>query len=584
MSTFTRFGACAVAVVVAFGAAAAASASAATSWTQIASPTRQDITAIDYRGDTQAWLGSSGGQIASADATGAFQIRSNTPGVSITDIAFNAAGTVGYATTSGGTALRSVDAGVTWRAVTLPAQVRSTCGSTATPVAISRLNAIAWAGDDAVWLVGGTSTTAPIVLRADNATVTTPTFTDRNWIGVAPWCRVSGSTHPISDVATVTGSSDFGIFVNDYFGEIFRTIDALATPATKTGEVLAHYEHMPRMAIDPGNPDHIWVVDNGANTRQFVWSDSGGTSSSTMQIVGSPTGIGLSLYGVSYGGGALVAVGDAGEIYTSIDGKNAYLQRATGGLETTNWRSVSVADGGRALVGGAGGVLIRTTTANSIPDTTAPTGTISGPTALTTGQAGTYTAQLADNAGGSGIDPASIVWSSPGTPGATGTTTASFAFTTTGYHSITVSFKDLAGNAATTSIGVTVSAATPAPPARRGGGSGTPAPANAGGATRTTTGGAAITTYKKISIGKGRFVPVWISARTPRRFVIEIRSTGKKPRRIATAKTSLRGGKKLVRVGLKRSIKTGKYVVTVRVFVGKRAIGKRVRTVFAIAK
>ena len=57
-----------------------------------------------------------------------------------------------------------------------------------------------------------------------------------------------------------------------------------------------------------------------------------------------------------------------------------------------------------AAVGGKAGKLIISTTANITPDTTKPTGTISGPATGKTGEALTFTATLADEAGGSGIN------------------------------------------------------------------------------------------------------------------------------------------------------------------------------------
>src|SRR5581483_517489 len=125
----------------------------------------------------------------------------------------------------------------------------------------------------------------------------------------------------------------------------------------------------------------------------------------------------------------------------------------------------------------------------------APTGTISGPATLTVGQFGTFAAHVADNTGGSGIDASSLHWAvdSQTASGAS----AQFAFSTTGSHTIVLTFKDLAGNAGQATLTVTVTAAAPTQPP-----SGT-------GLTTTSTGGTTIGLYRAVTITgrKGRFIP-----------------------------------------------------------------------------
>jgi photosystem II stability/assembly factor-like uncharacterized protein len=568
--------------------AAAAPASAATTWTQVASGTTQDITAVEYRGDTQAWLATGGGQLLSADGGGGFVVRRTFPGESFTDISFDPSGTHGLATTATGGLYRSADGGTNWAPIVLVPVRRSCTDGTAT--AVPRLNAAFWADGSIAYAVGGSASTEPIVLRSTNRGLS---WSDANW--AAPGCRLGVAGTPVTDGLAIPGNPNALRFITESFGAVYSTNDGLATTAIKTGEMITNFDDVPRMAIDAANPSRMWAVDHngaGCGSLCFTFSETGGASDAPMTIVGSPAGIRRNLYGVSYAGGTLVAAGDGGEIYTSVDGKNAYLQRAGTPLEGVNWRSVSIADAGRAMVGGAGGVLVRTANANSLPDMTAPTATISGPATLRVGEPGTYTASVADEAGGSGVDPASLAWSSPGTPGASGPS-AAFTFTTTGPRTITLTFKDLAGNAgrATFAVNVTSAGTTPPParrptgrtPGRNPGGAGTP-PNVSGRAVTTTTGGATIATWKKVALSRGRFVPVRISARSPRRFVIEIRRAKKPRTRIAMAKTSLRRGKKLVKVPLRRSTKTGKYLIVVRVYKGRRAIGKRVRTAFVIVR
>ncbi|HST42677.1 MAG TPA: hypothetical protein VLK58_24360 [Conexibacter sp.] len=571
--------------------AGTAPAVAATAWTQVDSRTDQNITTVEYRSDTQAWFATDGGQLFSADGTGAFQLRRAFPGVSFTNVAFDATGTIGLATSATGQLYRSADAGTTWNSVTL-GMVRNGCSAGSLPIAMPRLNAAFWADATTVYVVGGSASTEPVVLRSTNGGAT---FTSINWQPVTG-CRLGVGGSPVTDGFAVPGNPDALRFITESFGSVYTTNNGLASDATMTGAMINNTDDLPRFAIDGANPSRIWAADHSGTSCGslcFAFSETGGSSDTAMTIVGTPDGIRRNLYDVAYAGGTVVAVGDAGEIYTSVDGKNAYLQRAGSPLEGTNWRAVDLADAGRALVGGAGGRLVKSVNANAIPDTTPPTATIAGPSTANVGQAVTFTASVADEPGGSGVDPASLAWTTPGLTGAAGAT-ATFSFATAGPHTITFSFRDLAGNAATTTKNVFVSApVTPPPPRRttspppRAGGraSGTPTPSNAGDPSRTSTGGATVTTYRRISLRRGSFVPVWVSARTARRFVIEIRTTGRRPRRVASQRARLGAGKKkLVRVVLRRGIRTGKYVVTVRVFQGRRAIGKRVRTAFVIAK
>jgi methionine-rich copper-binding protein CopC len=294
-----------------------------------------------------------------------------------------------------------------------------------------------------------------------------------------------------------------------------------------------------------------------------------------MTIVGSPENLKLNLYGVGFAGGTLVAAGDGGEIYTSVDGKNAYLQPAAGAQATTGWRAVGVADATHALVGGSGGALVKSTSANAIPDTTPPTGTIGGPSSVQAGHVATFTASLADEAGGSGVDPASLAWTTPGATGVNGTTTAHFTFTTTGFHTITLTFRDRAGNAASATASVFV---TPATPGSSGGGT----PANAAHPVVKTSGGARITLYKTIHVGKGRTVPVRISTKVPRNFVLEILTSKRPYHHVSTLKTSLRKGSKTVKIKLPRKLKNGTYLIVVRVFKGKHGLGRSIRQAFII--
>lgn len=561
---------------------AAAPAGAATTWTQVPSGTTADVTSIDYQSDTRAWFTTADGRIFRADGSGSFVHEETVPGAVFADIAFQPGGPVGVAVTTGGQVHRSVDGGDSWSGpVALPLTPRSCTDATAT--AVRRLSAVFWAGASTVYYVGGGTATQPIVLRG-----TEPIVTPRNVNTIPPGgvgCRVGDATEAVTDGFALPADPNQLHFITDDFGSVFASGDGLASRASPLAGMTIGTGGVPRLAVDPANASRMWVTStNGGLTYAAP-----GPSRAAIRHADTGLPVGGDLYDVGYAGGTVVAVGDGGDLFTSVDGTTAFRQPAAGALALTNWRAVSVADGGRALVGGVGGALVRTANANAIPDTTPPTGAISGPTSLRAGESGAYAARVAD-AGGSGIDPASLAWTSPGAPGVSGAT-ATFAFATTGTHTITLTFKDLAGNAGRATLPVVVTSAGATPPPRRpsgrraggGGGSGD-TPPNATRPATARTGGATITTWRQIALSRGRFVPVRISARSPRRFVIEIRRAARPRTRVAMSKTSLRRGKKLVKVPLRRSVRTGKYLIVVRVYQGRRAIGKRVRTAFVIVR
>src|SRR5581483_8031872 len=166
--------------------------------------------------------------------------------------------------------------------------------------------------------------------------------------------------------------------------------------------------------------------------------------------------------------------------------------------------------------------------ANQTPDTTAPTGKLSGPATLAVSQFGTFTAAVTDNPGGSGVDTTSLKWTVDAQTGSG--PTASFAFATTGVHTITLTFKDLAGNQGTATFQVNVVSIPP---------SGT-------GPTSTSTGGATITVFKLVTVTgrNARYIPVTLSAKKPRKFVIKLQNAAGKT--VATMTVPLLVGKSIV--------------------------------------
>jgi hypothetical protein len=166
---------------------------------------------------------------------------------------------------------------------------------------------------------------------------------------------------------------------------------------------------------------------------------------------------------VDFAGGTVLAAGSAGMIVHSIDGATFFYDGAAGDLATRDWLSVGLASATEGAVGGTGGKLVLTSQANVTPDVVAPTGTISGPSSLTAGQAATFTAVLNDT-GGSGINGAATAWTATGLGNASGAT-ATYAFPSPGFYTVRVTFADNAGNTGEASLFVNVSAASVGPTA-----------------------------------------------------------------------------------------------------------------------
>lgn len=446
--------------LVLLGLAFAGPAQAASIWAPVASGTTNTITALDYHSDTKAWFGDSTGKMFLANGAGTFVAATTSPGPGVgafTDLKFNPAGTIGFATTSLGKLFRSVDGGVNWSAVALVGAAWDTCFGSATPIPVPALYGISWASDGTLlYVVGGSSSTAPVILRLTNpggaiaiAKPNQPLFNSG--------CKVTRT--PVSDVAVLPGTPNYVTFLDQYFGEVDTTTDGLGTVNHFGAGLINNNDSNPRLAMDPNDPSRIWAGDHSTSgdSLYFQYSEDGGATTHRMELAGTTT-INPNIYDIAYAGGTLVAVGDGGQILTSIDGKNAYSQPADGALAATNWRAVGMADGTHALIAGAGGALVKSTIANAIPDLIPPAGTISGPATPRVGTPAAYTLNASDNAGGSGVDPSSITWSAAGAAAASGNP-ASLTFTGTGFTTITASFRDLAGNAATATLSVNVGAA-----------------------------------------------------------------------------------------------------------------------------
>ena len=557
--------------------ALASTAQAASIWTPVNSGTTSTISSIVYQSPTRFWYATSNGTIAAFNGSTFVPGTGITPGENFVDLAFQPGGSVGYAVTSNGHVWQSTNSGSSWTQLSTPT-TRLDCTSASSP-AETELNAVQWANSTTVFLLGDNGT----VLRSTNANAGAPTFAEINKVATSI-CAVQteGTPQDMTDATFLPGNPADAFYVARSFGRLYESSMALSSPATgaKVGETVNSFTGNPRIAQDANNPNRLWVVDHesGGDCGPLCLqvSTNGGTVAAAATFPNDDNVIG-NLYDVSSQGGVEVTAGSGGEIFTSVDGTNFYKQPADGALATENWRAEAAFDAQHAAVGGENGALAVTSAANTIPDIVAPTGTISGPTTVTSGKATRYTANLADNAGGSGINPASITWTAPGFPAQSGAT-ATYAFPRdVGEVTLTVTFADNAGNQGTATLNVTVNNAPP------------PGPPTGSHPTTITTGGATIKIFKVVTVTgrNARFIPVIVSATKPRKFTAQVLPVkGKKKKALATGRLTLKGkhgGHGTLRIRLSAKVKPGTYFIVVRETTLKgRKVGKLIKIKFTL--
>jgi photosystem II stability/assembly factor-like uncharacterized protein len=450
--------------VLAAGALAIVPATASAGiWTPVASGTTADITAVSQPNAATTVFGTSGGAIFKNGIQ-----RLAPSGNAINDIAFSPSGTLGLAAGNGGTLLVSTNAGDTWTAAnlantTFPQSPICFSGGpyTRTAAPTGNINAVSWASDTVGYAVPAD---LGVVLKTTNGG-TTWTDVSRQADGT---CFVDTDGDPLTDVKALPGSSTGVVWlVADDFGTLYVSSNGVTSSVTQRSDTSVNcFDHHTSLALDIDNPSRAFAVDRCSGNLQFgATLDGGSTWEISQHYFAGDGGTLAGLNDVDIAGSSAVAVGNGGAILIDLDGRNAYFPRAAGVDATNDWLSVDKLDATHAVVGGRGGRLLTTSQATTIPDIVAPAGTVTGPTTVAAGTPATYTANVADNAGGTGIDPASFAWSAQGVPPAAGNP-ATFTFPSPGFYLVSVSFKDLAGNAATASLSVNVTAAIVAPPVK----------------------------------------------------------------------------------------------------------------------
>lgn len=445
---------------VLLGLGLAGQAQAAT-WTPVTSGTTEGITAVEYQGADRFWFATANGKIF-RQVGGSFQQVYSQPGVVFKDLEFqDGAGAVGFAVGTNGTVVRSANSGATWGPpITLTGGSQTdanNCSGAGQP--LGDAESIRFAGNARAWIVAGGSQIFRTVVGATAANVGSAaggwTYINKNGDGT---CRV---TEDIDDLFPIPGS-DSVFFISKYFGTVFFSSNALiSNAAKKSGSAGNGFQQTRRVAGDPANPNRMWAVQPyGTGGSYYARTTDGWASDSGWTLADPDRGDFTKGTDVDYAGGTVLAVGTAGQILESIDGATFYLDPASGPPATADWNAVSLANATNAAIGGVGGQLIVSTNASTVPDIVAPTATISGPSTVVAGQPATYNANAADNAGGSGVNPASFTWSALGTPGGTGNP-LTVTFPSPGFFTVRVAFTDNAGNPGTASLPVQVVAPLP---------------------------------------------------------------------------------------------------------------------------
>jgi photosystem II stability/assembly factor-like uncharacterized protein len=446
---------------VAAGALAVVPATASAGiWTPVASGTTSDVTAVQQVNASTLVYGTANGQILKNGT-----VKGNAGGSSINDIAFNPSGTVGLAAANNGKLLISVNGGESWAIknlanTTFPQSPVCFPGGpyTRTIAPSGAFNAVSWASDTVGYAIP--TDLGEVLKTTDGGT----TWTDRSRQADGS-CFVDTDGDPLTDVKALPGTELVWLMADDA-GSLYISSNGLAssTSAQSVDSAVNCYDHHPQLALDFDNPNRAFAVDRCDGALQFGFTQDGGSGWVLLRNYFAGNGDTLSgLNDVDIAGGSALAVGNAGAIMVDNDGRNAYFQRADGVNATNDWLSTDKLDATHAAVGGRGGALLTTSQATTIPDIVAPAGTVTGATTVVAGTPTAYTANVADNAGGSGIDPAGFAWSAQGIPPAAGNP-ATFTFPSPGFYLVSVNFKDLAGNAATASLSVNATAPVPPKP------------------------------------------------------------------------------------------------------------------------
>ncbi len=416
-------------------------------WQPVAAPnTSEIITAIDYQGGDRFWIAMSG-KIFKRSGNG-WQKQLDQPGVVFNDLEFNSTGTIGIAVGDAHELWRY--SGGQWTKLPplkspYPADAqycRAPGGATSAPANLPlglNLTNVRWVSDDSAVFVT-TDQNGRLFRSLDNGA----TWTDINRQPDGS-CRIDDV---IKDVFELPSNHNY-ILAEGY--SLWLSTNGLTSTAANRG----YTYWADRMRVDEANPQRIFA--GGAQGYSFGFSETGGANFARATSMNGPD---QPSYDFDEQGGTVLSAGNAGYILTSNDTAHSYIQPADGALLTSDWRAVDLASPTQGAVGGLNGALVVSDQLNTIPDIIAPTGTIQAPDTATTGSAVTFSAAVADNSGGSGIDPNGYTWKNGDTPAGSGPS-ITLSFPTTGYYTIRLTFTDKAGNVGTATKSISITAVAP---------------------------------------------------------------------------------------------------------------------------
>ncbi|MEA2146682.1 MAG: Photosynthesis system assembly factor, partial [Solirubrobacteraceae bacterium] len=350
-----------------------------------------DRLTVRYQSPTRFWYATTNGKIEYFNGSSFVPGAGITAGENFTDLAFQptsvpggpgTSGLYGYAVASNGDVWQTFNGGLSWTPVP-PPLTPSDCTDHPTIAAETELNAVVWSSSSTVYLLGNNSTLA----KSSAANTPTPAFAEINKHGNGT-CSAQSNTSAtnLTDATFLATNPLNGFMISQDFGSLYATSNGFAS-GIKKSEMVNNFQGNPRLAQDPANPNRLWAVDHaagggGCNELCLQFSTDGGITAThaTFPKDSNPS---VGLYDISSQGGTEVTAGSGGEIFNSIDGTNFYLQQAFGALATENWRAEDAFDPAHAAVGGVGGALAVTGTANEIaPPRQAPSG--SHPTTMST--------------------------------------------------------------------------------------------------------------------------------------------------------------------------------------------------------
>jgi photosystem II stability/assembly factor-like uncharacterized protein len=423
-------------------------------WTPLPSGTNDTISAIDYQADDRFWYATTNGRLAYRQ--GGVFLPGTGPGAGVifNDIAFQPApGTVGIAVGNSDNVWRTTDGGATWTKLVMPPVIdNDDCLGNPAPGLVPWDNgySVSWGDAATVYVTGDDGN----IMKSVDAGATFAEVNKKPDDSDGSACRVKDAV--ITDGQFLSPTQ--GYFITQSFGGIWFTDSGLTTNAAERDEAVNNFTGQPRLALDRANPNRSWAVDRCSDC--LYSSEDGalnfkGLPAGQIDIPNGSNQRYTSPQDIATAGGTVLTAGGGGQILTSIDGQNFFFQNADSPLATADWKAVDLADASHGAVGGANGALVVTTAGNTIPDIVAPVGPITGPATVVAGVPATFTANVTDNVGGSGVDPNGYAWSSPGIAGATGAS-PTITFPGQGTFTLKVTFRDLAGNAGEAEKTITV--------------------------------------------------------------------------------------------------------------------------------